>query len=326
MPRVIPKNEILEMSKRDILQTLIEIDRDRESTHRILQLENRFREWVENLLKRLPSEETPFLHLHTNPYVLLIHSLHREYSRICDLEKDMIVGKAFSNIETSVGRMLESVILPTYGWEIVDSEMHTAYSEIDGKHVIPDAPLELVTLKSGPRCINDSMSGKIAQAVVDHYREWADDHGVDRLQFTVGIAYGTTKQSNKKDWHILEQAAEQLTRQGIDNVGSPVLRWDFDFLDGGLDCHVQVKIGAALWHFISGNSAAFIEIATAFVRSCVIPLTSAADVIESVRNRDLHSIVSVDSVPGDYNVSVLQRSQLPWLFLLVSHYCDQLTD
>ena len=41
---------------------------------------------------------------------------------------------------------------------------------------------------------------------------------------------------------------------------------------------------------------------------------------------DLHEIVSTATVSRDYNVSLLQRSQLPWLFLIARHFCDKLVD
>ena len=33
-----------------------------------------------------------------------------------------------------------------------------------------------------------------------------------------------------------------------------------------------------------------------------------------------------DGVPNEFNVGILQRSQIEWLFFLASHFCDQLTE
>ena len=60
-------------------------------------------------------------------------------------------------METSAGRMVETIVLPVYDWEIVPSEMHSVNSALDGKRLLGDE-LRLATLKSGPRCLNDEMS------------------------------------------------------------------------------------------------------------------------------------------------------------------------
>lgn len=41
---------------------------------------------------------------------------------------------------------------------------------------------------------------------------------------------------------------------------------------------------------------------------------------------DLGSIVTWPTGRAAANVSMLQASQLPWLFFLVRHFCDGLTD
>jgi hypothetical protein len=40
----------------------------------------------------------------------------------------------------------------------------------------------------------------------------------------------------------------------------------------------------------------------------------------------MSSIVSTSGVREAYNVSLLQQSQLPWLFLMARHFCDVLND
>src|SRR5690606_25962070 len=97
----------------------------------------------------------------TSPFVLLIHARQRQYSKVSELERDILPAKQFSSMETSAGRMVEEVVLPVYGWQCVLSQMHTSYSAIDGKCVTPTT-LCAATLKSGPRCLNDEMSENLA--------------------------------------------------------------------------------------------------------------------------------------------------------------------
>jgi hypothetical protein len=41
---------------------------------------------------------------------------------------------------------------------------------------------------------------------------------------------------------------------------------------------------------------------------------------------DLDEIISLEPVPKNFNVSILQRSQLEWLFFFARHFCDELLD
>ena len=140
----------------------------------------------------------------------MIHSLNKGYRRIGEIEDDIFPAKVFSSMETSAGRMVETVVLPIYGWEVVPSEMHTANSVLDGKRRVGDV-LQLATLKSGPRCLNDEMSANLADDILSNSREWAETAKVKEIDFTYGVLYGTEKTVNKKDWHILRNIKEKLS-------------------------------------------------------------------------------------------------------------------
>jgi hypothetical protein len=63
----------------------------------------------------------------------------------------------------------------------------------------------------------------------------------------------------------------------------------------------------------------------ALIRACVSPSDT------QLKNHrftivDLEEIVSLDPVPKNFNVSILQRSQLEWLFFFARHFCDELVD
>ncbi len=63
----------------------------------------------------------------------------------------------------------------------------------------------------------------------------------------------------------------------------------------------------------------------ALIRACVSPSdTQPKD--HKFTIVDLEEIVSLGSVPEDFNVSILQRSQLEWLFFFARHFCDELVD
>ncbi|MEW6501866.1 MAG: hypothetical protein AB1456_10295 [Thermodesulfobacteriota bacterium] len=202
------------LSKANLLRQLAAVDGSDESRQRVLAMENRFRRKIDSHITSLPEGDARFQKFNTSPYVLLIHARNRSYTRISEIENDILPAKQFSSMETSAGRMVEEVALPEYGWECVASEMHTSNSALDGRKTEP-ALLRLATLKSGPRCLNDEMSENFADAILNHYQTWSSEANRTRLDFTYGVLYGTPKTSNKKDWHILrnirEKRAEAIT-------------------------------------------------------------------------------------------------------------------
>ncbi len=181
----------------------------------------------------------------------------------------------------------------------------------------------MATLKSGPRCLNDEMSENFADAVISHAASWASTAGARELDFTYGVFYGTAKQSNKKDWHILRNLRDKVPHTPRGRVLlSPDNRWDCRCVIRGVRVNAAVRIGSDWWAHLGGPTC-LVEVLSSLIRACVLPAAEA-------RNRgafvvgDLGQIVDMTVVSSDYNVSLLQRSQLSWLFLMACHFCDQL--
>ena len=217
--------------------------------------------------------------------------------------------------------MIEEVVLPIYGWTCVLSEMHTVNSALDGKR-IDDGQVYLATLKSGPRCLNDEMSENFADAILDNSSSWASEENADTVDFTYGVLYGTRKLSNKKDWHILRNIKEKRPENILID---PSDRWDCSFKNkDGIEVKVKIRIGLDWWKHLGGELC-FIEVFTALIRSCINPGTSDPANYQYVIS-DLNEIVSDFVVKETFNVSLLQRSQIPWLFLMARHFCDRLVD
>lgn len=320
----IPKNRPFYIYKSSIVNKLQQIDADRDATNRVLRMENHFRRKIQTLSDNLPLTDSKLESLWTNPFVLMSHSFHNGYTHIHQIEKDILIGKVFSFIETSVGKMVEEVVLPVYSWDLVPSQMQTPYSIIDGE-LISGNTAEFATLKSGPRCINDSMVSGISGAIVEYYSFWANDKNVDKINFTVGILYGTYKKSQKKDWHILDEVRKSLRKKGINMRVPPDYRWDCSFSDGKISTNITVKIGVDLWSYIGRSDKSFLEICIAIVRACVPPSTTTPeDYSYTISN--LKAITSLGLLPEDFNVGILQKSQLEWLFLVTSHFCDELVN
>lgn len=317
MPRPKPHG----LRKTDLLASLERIDGNNPATRRVLAMESDFRDRIDAHVASLPASSATLQKLSTSPFVLLIQALKQGYSKISEIEEDIIPAKVFSSMETSAGRMIEAVALPIYGWECVESEMHSANSALDGKRV-SDTAVEVATLKSGPRCLNDEMAENFADAILANVCVWAKDAGVNRVEFTYGVLYGTQKQSNKKDWHILRNLEEKVPARGGEMERSPAGQWDCAFSLDGVTAEVTVRVGGDWWAHLGGDDCA-LELWTALIRACVLP--GAEDPPGHLYAiSDLGDIVSLSGVPDEYNVAILQRSQIPWLFFVARHFCDDL--
>lgn len=318
----LPNAEILTLGKPALLQQLKDVDTNKAATKRVLALETDFRQRMQLHVQGLPSIAARFAQFNTSPFVLMIHSLQKGYKNVSEIESDILPAKVFSSMETSAGRMVEAVVLPVYGWQVVPSQMHSANSVLDGKRTVGDT-LCLATLKSGPRCLNDEMSENIADAVLTNFRTWAEDAQVKKVDFTYGVLYGTKKQSNKKDWHILRNIKEKLSPGSLSI--SPDGRWDCKFQKNGITVSVTIRIGVDLWNYIGGGATVFMEMCSAIIRACISPSgTQPKD--HKFTIADLPVIISLNSVDAKFNVSLLQHSQLEWLFFFARHFCDQLTE
>jgi hypothetical protein len=324
MPRHsgLPRPIACSIRKSQLLQALQAVDNDAEAKTRVLTLETEFRRRIRIHVNSLPASDALFAKFNTNPFVLMIHSRNKGYRNISQIESDILPAKVFSSMETSAGRMVEAVVLPVYGWEVVPSRMHSTDSVLDGKKKSGDM-LCLATLKSGPRCLNDEMSKDIAEDILANFEHWANEHSVREIDFTYGVLYGTKSQSNKKDWHILRNIAAKLT--GGTMLVSPADGWTCKFRKNGITVTVTIRIGTELWNYIGGTDSMFTELSTSIIRACIAPSdVDPADYQFVIR--DLAAIISMNSVPTDFNVALLQWSQLEWLFFFARHFCDELTE
>ena len=308
-------------SKAQILIDLMTVDQSQYSMARVRQLEAGFRLRIGNHVAALPNAGARLEKFYTNPFVLLIYAHAKHYTKLSEIESDILPAKLFSSMETSAGRMVEDVALPVYGWQAVPSGMHSANSALDGKKV--ELPvLRAATLKSGPRCLNDEMSENFADNILIHGPSWLANDAASSLEFTYGVLYGTKKQSNKKDWHILRNIAAKLPPNSV--TTPPVQRWDCEFLLGAAPASATVRIGKDWWDYL-GGPLCLTELCVALIRACVVPgHTDPAGTHYVIE--DLSSIAAWPLNHGPLNPSCLQAGQMPWLFFLMRHFCDVLSD
>lgn len=317
----LPRPNSLKMSKALLLEQLLRLDSCAESRARILSIESDFRHRITSHVAALPRGTSQFAKFNTSPFVLMFYAKQKGYHFVSEIERDILPAKLFSSMETSAGRMVQAIVLPAYGWEDVQSTMHSATSVIDARRVTPGI-LELATLKSGPRCLNDEMSKDIADDIVAHAEQWANEAGVDHVKFTYAALYGTPRQSNKKDWHVLRNIVESVGTRFV--IEHPRQQWHCSFRTRATRVDVSVRIGDAWWTHL-GSENTLLELIIALIRACVSPTTDTRPTPEYTIS-DMMDIVSTASIPNGFNVSLLQHSQLEWLFFLARHFCDELMD
>lgn len=320
----IPKNTPVLLTKRSLIEGLMRIDADPRARERILELETAFRARVKAHIATAPNQFASLREFSTNPFVLMIHCMKRKYSRISEIDKDILPAKEFSSMETSAGRMIEEVALPVYGWQLVPSGMHTVESVLDGMRKTRDT-LYVATLKSGPRCLNDEMSENFADSIIKYSSTWARTHGGGRIDFTYGVLYGTPSLSNKKDWHILRNIVEKVAKEnrGV-VVKSHAGSWSCVCNIDGVEVVSTVRIGKDWWNHLGQSDLCLVELCVALIRACVkVGDMDASN--ERYLIGDLQDIVSIKHIPDSFNVSLIQRSQLPWLFFIIKHFCDDLS-
>ena len=321
MKKPIPKAEKLTFFKQQIFEGLNAIDFSEDSRARILAIENTFRTRIDVHLASLPLLNSDFRKFNTSPFVVMFYAAQHKMSRVNQIENAILPAKVFSSMETSAGRMVEEIMLPQYGWETVPSSMHTSNSCLDGKKVENDS-LKLVTLKSGPRCLNDEMSENFADAIKDNLVNWAEENNRNHIDFTYGVLYGTQKQSNKKDWHILRKLCEKIKPDQISL--SPSNRWNCSIKIGSVTSDINIRIGYDWWTYLAGDLG-LLELCIALVRACIPSgqfYTNCKQDEYSIEN--LMKQVSIPDELNDFNISLLQKEQLPWLLFVLIHFCDYL--
>ena len=312
------------LSKKALFASLKRIDGDASARKRILAMESEFRKKITTHIKGLPQADAKFAKFRTSPFVLMSYSYQKSYSRVAEIEKDLVPAKVFSSMETSAGRMVEEVVLPIYGWEGVHSAMQSYKSLLDGRKVDQvDGRFVGATLKSGPRTLNDDMAKNIGRELVGRASSWAVEHGVREIDFTYGVLYGTKKQSNKKDWHILrniDEARPPQSKVSTSHKGA----WAIAYSAGPLTVAATVRVGIEWWEYLGGADT-WIELCCALIRACVTPGNGPA-IVPNYTISDLQSVLDLSVIDSSYNVCVLQRSQLEWVLFLARHFADGFTE
>jgi hypothetical protein len=242
----------------------------------------------------------------TNPYVLMA-SAH-----VMDLEDPqrfaqfLFNTKLYMGLETSFGKSIEAAFVSQYPlhkdtkvkWQDAPEKVAefaaltglsredkaakrvgSVWREIDKSCVIGKRRY-MVSIKSGPNCINDTQVAGMTAAITSHYKMWMAQtkkthRGVEELDIIVGVTYGTDRTTNNKENQILAKLLDQGFEEE-DRTGKPGV-----LIDATRKVRVYRCIGKDFWALIgnpvnpSMTQFVFLEILLALASSLKGVMTAA---------------------------------------------------
>jgi len=231
-----------------------------------------------------------------NPYVLLTSASIMHLSDPRAFADFLFNNKLYMGLETSFGKSIEAAFVAHYPlatqtkWEDAKEKLaefsalqglsaeqkarervSSVWREIDKSCVI-DARRYLVSIKSGPNCINDTQVAGMVTAIASNYRSWLQQTRenyphVKELDIVIGLTYGTDLTTNNKENQILAKLQEHgFTEEDRDRRPGVLI-------DGTGEVRVYRCIGQEFWAFIGdpvnpGSAVyVFLEVLLALARA-----------------------------------------------------------
>lgn len=214
----------------------------------------------------------------TNPYVLMTSASVMNLDDPKRFGEFLFNSKLYMALETSFGKSVESAFVSPYPigsdhkWQEAPEKVEefaaleglsreerarqrtqSVWREVDKSCVVGDCRY-LTTIKSGPNTINDTQVQAMTRAIIDNYQQWIGDSkttypAVSRLDFVVGLTYGTDRTTNNKENQILVKLLEHGFEEEDRNQKPGIL------IDSETrTVRVYRRIGMDFWAFI-GNPA-----------------------------------------------------------------------
>ena len=213
----------------------------------------------------------------TNPYVLLTSASVMKLSDPSAFAAFLFNNKLYAGLETSFGKSIEAAFVQHYPvnaevekhWEdpkekLAESatlkglsneekarkRVSSVWREID-KSCVLSGRRYLVSIKSGPNCINDTQVAGMVAAIAIHHQAWLQQTKgsypqVKGIDVAIGLTYGTDLTTNNKENQILTKLQEHGFREEDRESRPGVLT------DASGSVRVYRCIGQDFWAFI-GN-------------------------------------------------------------------------
>jgi hypothetical protein len=167
-----------------------------------------------------------------NPYVVMTSASFMRLTNSVDFGRFLVHSKLYAGLETSFGKSIESVVVGEYPFlsqvrwidppekvaeqnslsglsrqEKARRRRISVWREIDKSYVSGNRRF-LLTIKSGPNCINDTQVSEMMSAIGSHHLIWMTSSQVtypdlEELDIVIGLTYGTDRTTNNKENQIL---------------------------------------------------------------------------------------------------------------------------
>lgn len=277
---------------------------------------------LSNRMTEVNQADVNFNGTNTNPFVAANLAVINQ-AGLQSVIDGYTAGKQISSLETAAGKYVEDIIPEYYGWTQVVSERNTPESEIDSRR-INQGVLQLAALKSGPACINDTMSTGIAEAIIAYHEYWREQWAPDcnRVQYVLGLNYSTARKSNKKDFHAVRAVELQVIEAQLGTVTNSCLGIDDRTgqlimarprleveLNSGFVLEVVCSQGVGFWSLI-GDECTTLEIC------CALAIAAAGD---------LQSLPQplFETMPSNRLVC---DQHIQWVRFFLNHFYDEIVD
>lgn len=175
----------------------------------------------------------------TNPYVLLASANVMKLGEAARFADFLFNNKLYMGLETSFGKSIESTVVGFYPIEADKANKwidppekeaeakslaglsredrarrrrQSVWREVDKSCVLGDRRY-LISIKSGPNCINDTQVQAMTDAIITNHGTWLEQTrrtypGVEQLDIIIGLTYGTERTTNNKENQILVKPLE----------------------------------------------------------------------------------------------------------------------
>jgi hypothetical protein len=329
------------------------------SEERFTLLSNALTAYISTYLPDAIEKRESFEDYRTSPYVLLTTASVRRMTDPHIFGEFLFNTKLYAGLETSFGKSIEKAFVDPYPlgspssarWtdpiekreeeqrlrglrreEKAQVRQASRWREID-KSCVVGGRRYLLSIKSGPNCINDTQATAMASAIASHYRAWMEDTrrtypDVAELDVVLGITYGTDRTTNNKENQVLAKLfdsgfieEDRRSRPGVlvDRATRRV--------------RVYRMIGQDFWAFVGQPDAperaafVFLEILLALSKALQVSRT-AQSLEDRVNNKinDLADAIRSLSFPRNslppWVRQDFDEDELLWLATALTHFFD----
>jgi hypothetical protein len=243
---------------------------------RVKALGNSVTQYITTNLPKAISKRKGLADYRTSPYVLLTCANVMRLVEPKDFAKFLFDNKLYAGLETSFGKSIEAAFVGHYPigqatarWGDAAEKLEefaalkaaklsreakarrrnsSAWREID-KSVIVGKRRYLISIKSGPNCINDTQVNGMVNAIREHWPTWLAEtkknhKAVPALDVVIGLTYGTDLTTNNKENQILAKLQDYGFKEE-DRAKRPGV-----LVNASGEVRVYRMIGQDFWSFI----------------------------------------------------------------------------